>query len=216
MKATLDLITSLENKKTKRLQRTVSINNKTPNPLGLNPELFNQADVFSLDDIKSLCIDYRLRFLEYNYYKNSIPVEAIEKIKKLEETYNIKFKEFKIVAPAKVFRLKNADDPLLFAGLDNNYFLLIHKWGNDLHPLRKIFVWPYKSLENTLSTIVLLSILLTFLVPDGLFSKEQSVSQTFIVFLFMLKWVAGIVLFYGVARGKNFNENVWNSTYFNS
>lgn len=67
-------------------------------------------------------------------------------------------------------------------------------------------VWSYKSLEHTLSTIVLLSILLTFLVPDGLFSKEQSLSQTFIVFLFMLKWVAGIVLFYGVSRGKILTE----------
>lgn len=112
MKASLDLKTCLENKKTKRLQKTTSLIKNITNPTGLSPERFNQADVFSLDDIKSLCIDYRLRFLDYSYFKNSIATEAIDKIKNLEEEYDIKFKEFKIVAPAKVFRLKNTDDPL--------------------------------------------------------------------------------------------------------
>ena len=48
------------------------------------------------------------------------------------------------MAPSKLFKLKNADDPLLFASLGSDYFYLIDKWGNDLSYFRKISMWPFK------------------------------------------------------------------------
>ncbi|WP_395062778.1 hypothetical protein [Flavobacterium sp.] len=36
------------------------------------------------------------------------------------------------MAPSKAFNLKKYDDPLLFAPIGNDYYYLIHKWGNDL------------------------------------------------------------------------------------
>ena len=38
------------------------------------------------------------------------------------------------MAPSALFRLEKTDDPLLFVPLGNNYYYLVHKWGNDLHP----------------------------------------------------------------------------------
>ncbi len=181
-----------------------------------NIEKLESNRIFQLEDIKSLCITYRLRFLDYTLFKGSIPSEAIDKIKNLEKVHQTEIQNLKIVAPSKMFRLKNADDPLLFVSMGNDLYYLVHKWGNDLHPLRKLFMWPYKNFENLVFTIFLISIFLTLLIPDGLFSKEQSINQTFIVFLFMFKWVAAIVLFYGVALGKNFNNQMWNSKYFNA
>lgn len=172
--------------------------------------------IYYLDDIKQLCINFRLRFLDYELFKGSIPTEAVGIIQKLEKEHHTNLQNLKIVAPSKAFRLKNADDPLLFVPLDKNRFYLVHKWGKDLHPFRKFLMWPYKNFENLIFTVFLVSIFLTLLIPDGLFSKESSVSQTFIVFLFMFKWVAAIVLFYGVALGKNFNNQMWNSNYFNA
>ncbi|MEX0997820.1 MAG: hypothetical protein WDZ45_12280 [Flavobacteriaceae bacterium] len=180
-----------------------------------NLEKLDSNRIYYIEDIKSLCIDYRLRFLDFALFKGSIPSEAIDKIQNLEKDHQTDIQNLKIVAPSKMFRLKNADDPLLFAPLGNDFFYLIHKWGADLHPLRKYLMWPYKNFENLIFTIFLLSLFLTLLIPDGLFSKEQSLNQTFIVFLFMFKWVAAIVLFYGVALGKNFNNQMWNSKYFN-
>lgn len=180
------------------------------------PEKLDSDAIYHNEDIKKLCIDYRLRFLDYEWFKGSIPIEAIDKIKNLEKVHDTNIQGLKIVAPSKSFRLKNADDPLLFANMGNDFYYLIHKWGNDLHPFRKMMMWPYKNFENLMFTIFLTSILLTLFIPNGLFAKNPSISQTFIVFLFMFKWVAAIVLYYGFAFGKNFNNQMWNSKYFNA
>ncbi len=186
------------------------------NTKGLSREKLEGSKIFHEQDIKKLCIDYRLRFLDFTLYKGSIPSEAIDKIIALEKEHNTEISQLKLVAPSGFFRLKNADDPLLFTDLGNDYYYLIHKWGKDLHPLRRLMMWPYKSLENLIFTVLLISVLFTFIVPEGLFSKEQSFNQSFIVFLFMFKWVAAVVLYYGIALGKNFNNEMWNSKYFNA
>jgi len=85
-----------------------------------------------------------------------------------------------------------------------------------LHPLRKFTMWFFKSFENLLLLTFLISVVCTFLIPNGLFSKENSVSNYFMIFLFMFKSIAAVVLFYGFALGKNFNSVIWNSKYFNA
>ena len=74
-------------------------------------------------------------------------------------------------------------------------------------------MWPYKSFENLIVGIILASLVATFIIPDGLFTKKQSMSQDIMVFFFMFKSIAAVVLFYGFALGKNFNTAIWNSKY---
>ncbi|MBT8210061.1 MAG: hypothetical protein KJP14_05990, partial [Eudoraea sp.] len=166
--------------------------------------------------IKTICINYRLRFLDSRYFKAEIPQEAISKIKKLEKEHDTELKGYKIIAPSKLFKLEDKDDPLLFAPIGNGYYYLIHKWGNDLHPLRRILVWPFKNVLNLTALVVLISYLATLMVPDGLFSKSNSSAEFWIIFFFMFKSVAAVVIFYGFALGKNFNPAIWNSKYFNA
>ncbi|MFS4491520.1 hypothetical protein [Maribacter sp. 2308TA10-17] len=172
--------------------------------------------IFHIDQIKQICIDYRLRFLNSRYFKGDIPQEAFNEIKKLERDHNIEVKGFKIIAPSKLFKLKDKDDPLLFAPIGNDYFYLVHKWGNDLHPLRKLLMWPFKNIVNLSLLVLAISYLITLLVPEGLFSKASTSAEFWIVFFFMFKSVAAIVIFYGFAMGKNFNPAIWNSKYFNA
>ena len=179
-------------------------------------ESLDTSKIYHLDHIKKLCIDYRLRFLDTKYFKSKFPEEAINEIKRLEDEHQTELKGFKIIAPSKLFKLENADDPVLFAPMGNDYFYLIHKWGNDLHPLRKFFMWFFKGFENLVLLTFLMSVFLTLLVPDGLFGKESSVSNFLMIFLFMFKSVAAIVIFYGFALGKNFNTAIWNSKYYNA
>ena len=181
-----------------------------------NFEYVDTSRIYHLDHIKKLCIDYRLRFLDTKYFKSKFPDEAISEIRGLEDKHQTELKGFKIIAPSKLFKLENADDPVLFAPMGNDYFYLIHKWGNDLHPLRKYFMWFFKGFENLVLLTFLISLFLTFLVPDGLFGKEYSVSNFLMIFLFMFKSVAAIVIFYGFALGKNFNTAIWNSKYYNA
>lgn len=172
-----------------------------------------KENIFHINTIKSTCIDYRLRFLDMKYFKGEIPLEAIEKIKQMEIDHNKKLNSFKIMAPSIMFRLKKTDDPLLFIPIGSNYFYLIHKWGNDLAPLRKIRMWPFRSITNLLLTLLFTSYFVTLITPLSIFTKSPDSSGFWILFLFMFKALVSIVLFLGVALGKNFNPKIWNSKY---
>lgn len=181
-----------------------------------NIDLLDTDRIYHVEHIKAICIDYRLRFLDSELFKGSIPYEAIMKIKALNKEHGIELSGFKIMAPSKLFKLENADDPLLFAPIGNDYYYLIHKWGNDLSPFRKLAVLPFKNFENLMMLTVLVSLIASFFVPKGLFSIETSGVQFLLIFLFMFKSVAAVVLYYGFAAGKNFNTAIWNSKYSNA
>ena len=172
--------------------------------------------LFHVNQIKKICIDYRLRFLELNLFKGKVPKKAYQNLKKFKADHpNLKF-DLKIMAPSKLFELENYDDPLLFASLGNGYYYLIHKWGNDLSFFRKISVWPFKNLVNILTFISIISLVITALVPGNIFYYDgKPGTQFFITFLFILKSVIAIFIYYGFSLGKNFNEFIWNRKYFN-
>ncbi|MEM9076619.1 MAG: hypothetical protein AAGC43_06245 [Bacteroidota bacterium] len=179
-------------------------------------DLLETPRIFHIEQIKKICIDYRLRFLDSKYFKGKIPQKAIDKIKKMETEHDITMRGFKIMAPSKLFKLEDKDDPLLFAPIGNGYYYLIHKWGNDLSPFRKVLVWPFKSIVNLTLFTLLISYFTTLLVPNGLFSKNDSATEFWIIYFFMFKCIASVVIFYGFALGKNFNPAIWNSKYFNA
>jgi len=169
--------------------------------------------IVHLNAIKKTCISYRLRFLDIHYFKGDIPIEAIDKIKELELDHGIIINSFKIMAPSVMFRLKKTDDPLMFVPIGNNYYYLIHKWGNDLNPFRRIRMWPFHSLKNLLFSLLAVSFLITLMTPLQIFTKSPDSSSFWLLFLFMFKAIVAIVLFLGVALGKNFNPKIWNSKY---
>ena len=57
--------------------------------------------IFHLDSIKKTCIDFRLRFLDHKYFKNSLPKEAFSEISKLESSHKTILSNFKIMAKSK-------------------------------------------------------------------------------------------------------------------
>lgn len=179
-------------------------------------DLLKSDHIFHIDQIQKICITYRLRFLDSQFFKASLPQEAIQKIKKLQKAHQTTLSGFKIVAPSKSFKLANADDPLLFAPIGNGYYYLIHKWGNDLHPLRKFMAWHVKTLENFLFSLAVFSLAVTFLLPRNLFTLHQTSVEFLIIALFMFKSLAGVALYYGFAKGKNFNTAIWKSKYYNA
>ncbi|MFL2639309.1 MAG: hypothetical protein ACJ0OB_03680 [Flavobacteriaceae bacterium] len=181
-----------------------------------NYEKLESNKIFHISDIKKTCIDYRLRFLNFKYFKGDIPGHAKTQVKSFKNDHRQNILDLKIMAPSKLFKLKNADDPLLFTSLGNDYFYLIDKWGNDLSYFRKISMWPFKSLTNILIFVSIISIFLTMLIPKGIFVYDSSPkSEFFITYLFMLKSVIAIVIFFGFSLGKNFNTAIWNRKYFN-
>ncbi|WP_419211699.1 hypothetical protein ACNR9Q_13255 [Maribacter sp. X9] len=197
-----------------RIEQNIANGKATPRN-SFNIDLLDTSRIYHIDEIKHVCINYRLRFLDSKYFKGIIPTEAVSKIKSLEREHNLEIKGFKIIAPSKLFKLEDKDDPLLFAPIGNGYHYLIHQWGNDLHPLRKLLMWPFKSIINLAVLVLLMSYGVTSMVPEGLFSKSNSSAEFWIIYFFMFKCIASVVIFYGFALGKNFNHAIWNSKYFN-
>ena len=184
-----------------------------------NPFDFEKLEtnrIYSEETIKRVCTDYRLRFLDLRYFKPELPLEAIQEIRHLEKQHQCEIAGMKIMAPSKLFRLEDKDDPLLFAPIGNGYYYLVHHWGNDLHPLRKALVWPMKGMVNLVITLMVFSYFITLLVPQGLFSKETGSMEFWILYFFMFKCVVFVALYYGFAKSKNFNPFIWNSKYFNA
>ena len=181
-----------------------------------NFDLLETHRIYHIEHIKKICIDYRLRFLDSKYFKADLPYEALSEIKSLQKTHGTTLEGFKIIAPSKLFKLENADDPLLFAPIGNGYYYLVHKWGNDLNPFRKLMMFPFKNFENLVLFTLLVSFLATLVVPNGLFSNNMGAAEFWMIFFFMFKSVAAVVIYYGFAAGKNFNSAIWNSKYFNA
>ena len=184
--------------------------------LDYNPDKIDSNRLFHVDQIRKICIDYRLRFLDFNFFKGGVPDEAYAKLKEFELNHPDLDLNIKMMAPTKLFKLENYDDPLMFVSLGNNYYYLIHKWGNDMSYFRKMFMWPFKNIYNILVYIAIISLFFTTFVPDGIFFyKNNPEIQFFVVFLFMFKSLAAIFIYFGFAMGKNFNENIWNSKFYN-
>lgn len=188
-----------------------SLNIKTFNSLKKN--LLSKDKIYHIDEIKKVCINYRLRFLDIKYFKNELPKEALKEIQCLENNHDTKLGDFKIMAPSVLFRLEKSDDPLLFIPLGNNFYYLVYKWGNDLHPLRKLLMWPFKNVWNLLFAIFISSLFVTEITPINLFTRNSDTTSYWMLFFFIFKAIASIVLYFGFALGKNFNPAIWNNCY---
>lgn len=173
------------------------------------------AKIYHISEIKKVCVQYRLRFLDQSFYKLKLPAEAEQKINLLNKMHDTYLHSFKIIAPAKSLKLENYDDPLLFVPIGNNYYYFIHKWGNDLHSLRKIQSWPMKNIGNITIFILAIALLTTLLLPIKSYNSTSTSSITLITFLFIFKSYCAIFIYYFFWKGKQFSISNWDSKYYN-
>jgi hypothetical protein len=121
---------------------------------------YNQERVFHISQIESICKKYHLRFLSAIHYNGIIDDRLPEKITNFEVAYGDKCDEFNtlIVAPKGSFNLeKKPKDPLMFYRINNEYYYLIHKWGNDLNIFRRLL----PLLSNPWFSVVIVSLVFT-------------------------------------------------------
>lgn len=133
------------------------------------------GDVFHIDTIKKLALNYRLRFLKTCYYVGGVDVLIPGKIKEFGAITGVDVKNeailsdrFFILAPStqfsterieipkepsalKKFFVALARDPILFYKIDESHFRMIYKWGKDFSILRAIQGWRWKSRNNFLA-----------------------------------------------------------------
>lgn len=183
--------------------------------VGIDPER-----VYHRDSIKALCVRYRLRFLPGGLFKGEIPNQAIYALRGLERKAEAPLASFMLMAPARRFKLCDSEvDPLLFVPLDNDLYYLVHKWGNDMGPLRRIVNWPLRTPAHLAATVFFFAMILTMSVPTGILTSDPAASFwgfPRILFLFWSSMVcASFTVFGWFAFFGQFSSEAWNSKYFN-
>ncbi len=177
---------------------------------------------FSTQAIRTICVKHRLRFLESKLFKGDIPQEAILEIKRLEAKLGTEYKRFKIVAPSERFRLKDSTkDPILLAQTEQDDYLFIHQWGNDMKWYQRLLYFPLSNIQNLAISAFALAFLVSLLIPyDAVpeyYARTSALSFVFRAIIFFT--ISGLIftfsLMLGVLLEKDFSEDVWNDPYFN-
>ncbi|MBD99630.1 MAG: hypothetical protein CMO34_07280 [Verrucomicrobia bacterium] len=170
----------------------------------LNPER-----IYTLDQIKSLCIKYRLRFLDASIFKGEIPYEAVLKIKEIEKEHDCKLESFKIVAPKKMFQLSDKDsDPILFLRLTNNRFYFIHKWGGEINVFRSLLAFPFRNVMTMFWSLFAIALVFTICIPTS--------SAYLFAFLLVHSFIGicGLACLVIFSLRENLSNIEWDSRYY--
>lgn len=197
-----------------------------------------KGKIFSMETIKKLCEDYRLRYLKTRYYRGAVDSQIPAKIKELARECDVDLTNeailsarFFILAPQEAFNLDEVmvkrgpsklkqffdafKDPILFYQVDENHARMIHKWGGDFTMARAIRAWKWKSEDN----FVAFGFLVSLLVSSVLFSAIWPVPSLFkfwhIAFIGAGTLLGTIIHYYTNTKNSSFikerlSENCWN------
>lgn len=180
----------------------------------LDEEGVDKENIFQIRELKTLCTNYRLRFLDSEYYLPEIPYEAILRIKQLGDAQHKELKYFKLLGGKESMEGKNREEVLLFCKTDFDNYYLIHRWGEPLSGWRKIKVWPLRSFENLFITVALITLMITLVLPTGLISLDETIGYwtgfRLAAFFHLLIFNFGVTAYITFAFNKNFSSSVWN------
>ncbi len=185
-------------------------------------ELLDESDInpsliFSLEEIKNICIKYRLRFLDSQFYKDEFPFEAVLKIKDLNTEFHKDLKGFKILAQAEAFSKKEKDLPcLLFAPTINGNFYLIHGWGAEYKWYRKPLLFPLRTFETLMLSLTTFTLLVDISIPVRFITLDESApywcGYRVATYFHLLIFFTGFTAYATFAFNKNFSKSNWNDS----
>lgn len=185
----------------------------------VSPRGLRADRIFHIDSIRVLCTRYRLRFLEGALFKGEVPAQAVQAVRELERHVGTPVVSYMVMAPAGRFKLCDSEvDPLLFVPVGGDRYYLVHKWGNDLTPLRSILYWPLRSVSHLAGTVLAVALILTLLVPSALISPGNDAlfaAPRFLLLFWTVMVLGGFTMFGWFAFFGQFSAQAWNSRYFN-
>lgn len=182
----------------------------------LDEQFLNKVNLFSLHEIKQICITYRLKCLDSRFYKAEIPYEAVLKIKNLNDNFQKELKQFKVLGSGEAFSEKGDGALYLFSKTNNGNYYLIHTWGKAFNWTRKLKYWPLQYFENLFVSIAFFTLILTLSLPTGFISLDETVGYwsgfRIAAFFHLLIFNMGVTAYIGFAFSKNFSSSVWNQS----
>ncbi len=181
----------------------------------LDEEGLDDSLIFSVGEIKRVCVHYRLKFLESRIFKPEIPYEAVLRIKGLNEQFAKNIKEFRILAaPGSFVNKLAASEALLFAKTNYDNYYLVHRWGKALPWHRKVQYWPMRCFENLFLTVIAITLALALSLPIGLITLDSKADYwsgyRAAAFFHLLIFNMGVTAYTTFAFSKNFSSSIWN------
>lgn len=180
----------------------------------LDEEDLDDALIFKPEELKEICIKFRLKFLDSQNYQFDVPYEAIAKINDLNKTQGKNLEGFKIMGVANSFRNPNNSSSFaLFAPtLLGNYYL-IYNWGNKLKWYKKLLAFPLRNFETLMVTVLLWTLLVTMSLPTVLITLDRTATYwcgyRIAVYFHLLIFFSGVTAYILVGFNKRFSGSVW-------
>lgn len=196
----------------KNILKNLKSYNRTFDLLG--EEGLDRNRIFSINEIKNVCIQYDLRFLDSQKYRGEFPAEAVMEIKILSRSRKKPLENFKILGPLQSFRVKNAiSDPMLFTETNKGNFYLVHHWDHRVPWYKKIVTFPFQKFENLLGTLVALCTVLTLITPQPWIMDTHAFGywdmHRFALFFHLFITIGSITGFLMLAFHRSFTSGKW-------
>ncbi|MDO9000166.1 MAG: hypothetical protein Q7W45_10405 [Bacteroidota bacterium] len=183
-------------------------------------EIIDEEDVpseliFKISEIKKIALNYRLKFIDSQYFKSEIPYEAILKIKDINSNYRKDIKGFKILGPIGSFKKgENLKNTILFAPTNYGNYYLIHNWGTPLKWHRKITSWPLKNFDNLFLSVIMYTLIITLSIPTPLITLDSTATYwsgyRAAAFMHLLIFHLGVTAYITFTFAKNLSSIAWN------
>jgi hypothetical protein len=181
----------------------------------LDERELDEKFIFSQNEIKQICVVYRLKFLDSSIFKSEIPYESVLKIKELNNHYKKDLKYFKILAPYESFAKKNSEkDAFLFTKTNHDNYYIIHRWGKKLPWYRMYKHWPMRNFETLFLSVIIITIILALSLPIKLISLDPKAEYwsgyRAATFFHLLIFNMGVTAYVTFTFAKNFSSTIWN------
>ena len=189
------------------------------------------GQVFTIDQIEKLAIDYRLRFLNSNSFIGDMDRQVTAKIKEFSKETNTSLdeqtlrKKFYILSVPSSFSLQKvkatrfdewkerrrlaALDPVLFYQIDETHYRLIHQWGKEFTAWRRLlgYRWRNQNTFRTTTFFFLLPILamgIGIVFPGAIWLHPFLTSFLLLVVAGLFAWIGNL---YVLKEGGTFSED---------
>lgn len=181
----------------------------------------DKSSIYTLNEIRAICVRHRLRFLDSDKYSGEFPYESVLKIKDLNTLQRKDLCYFKVLTSDERFTARNSDhEALLLAETVYGNYYVIHRWGKPIEASRKWKYLPLRNFETLVLTILLISGLLTLLTPNKLLTTDTRADYFSMYrvacFFHVLILFSGFTVFYLFKRNISFSSACWDSPKFSN
>lgn len=180
----------------------------------LDEDALEEELIYTQDELKQICINLRLKFLDSQNYPFDIPYEAISKINSLNKAQGKNIDGFKIMSTANAFKKPGKKNNFaLFAPTILGNYYLIHSWGHRFKWYQKILAFPLRNFETLALTIIIWTALVTLSLPTFLITLDRTADYwsgyRAGTFFHLLIFFSGIAAYILVGFNKQFSGSVW-------